>query len=140
MTFGNLVTLPLGGGLLSVQPVYVSADAAGAAGAYPALKRVFTYFNGQVGYAPTLAASLAQVFGTAPAQQPAGPPQPAGGSTAVAGLIQQAQSDYAQALAALRQSPPDYAAYGADLAKMNTALGQAGKLAGLPGPSASPSP
>ncbi len=67
VTFGNLVTVPLGGGLLSTQPLYVSSSAAGS---YPALKRVFAYFDGQVGYAPTLQGALGQVLGTGPAPRP----------------------------------------------------------------------
>nr|MDQ2875458.1 UPF0182 family protein [Actinomycetota bacterium] len=134
VTFGNLITLPLGGGLVYAQPVYVSADAGGAAGAYPALKRVFTYYNGSVGYAPTLAASLAQVFGAggaAPGQSsPSGQP----GSTLQRDL-QQAQADYAQAQAALRNG--DLGTYAADVAKMDAALSAAQKAAGPPAPAGS---
>src|SRR5258708_33398668 len=61
---GNLVTVPLGGRFGSIEPVYVSAAAVGNAGAYPQLKRVFTYFGGQTGYASTLAGSLAELFGS----------------------------------------------------------------------------
>jgi uncharacterized membrane protein (UPF0182 family) len=147
VTFGNLITVPLGGGLLYAQPVYVSADAAGAAGAYPALKRVFTYYNGTVGYAPTLAASLAEVFGTSAPAAPTTPTTPAPPASQVTTLqhdLQAAQSDYAQATAALRDL--DFAAFGADLAKMNAALTAAQKAAGASGShlsasgSASPSP
>ncbi len=145
VTFGNLITLPLGGGLLYAQPVYVSADASGSAGAYPALKRVFTYFNDQVGYAPTLALSLAQVLGTATPGQPAPGQLPPGQQSTLQKDLQQAQSLYAQALAALQASPPDYATYGADLAKMDAALQRrrpnwlASPPSGSPSPSPSPS-
>jgi uncharacterized protein len=122
--FGNLITVPLGGDLLYTQPVYVSADAAGSAGSYPALKRVFAYFNGRVGYAATLQGALAQALGTASGQA-ASPP----GS--LRRYLQQAQQYYAQALAALRK-PDGFAEFGADLAKMNDALKQAAKLAGVP--------
>jgi uncharacterized membrane protein (UPF0182 family) len=117
VTFGNLVTVPLGGGLLSTQPLYVSSSAAGS---YPALKRVFAYFDGEVGYAPTLQGALAQVLGTGTGTTPAPP-----GS--VLRYLQEAEMYYAEAQAAL---PHSFAAYGADLAKMNTALKQAEKLAG----------
>jgi uncharacterized membrane protein (UPF0182 family) len=143
VTFGNLITVPLGGGLLYAQPVYVSADAAGAQGAYPALKRVFTFYNGTVGYAPTLAASLAQVFGMSPAATPPGQPSPSGQTSTLQRDLATAQSDYTQALAAL-SGVPDWGAFGADLAKMNTALAAAQKAAGAPAagsshPSAAPS-
>jgi uncharacterized membrane protein (UPF0182 family) len=116
VTFGNLVTVPLGGGLLSTQPLYVSSSAAGS---YPALKRVFAYFDGQVGYAPTLQGALAQVLGTGTGTAPAPP-----GS--VLRYLQEAETYYAEAQAAL---PRSFAAFGADLAKMNAALKQAEKVA-----------
>jgi uncharacterized membrane protein (UPF0182 family) len=122
--FGNLITVPLGGDLLYTQPVYVSADAAGSAGSYPALKRVFAYFNGRVGYAATLQGALAQALGTASGQA-ASPP----GS--LQRYLQEAQQYYARALAALGK-PDGFAEFGADLAKMNEALKQAAKLAGTP--------
>ena len=139
VTFGNLITLPLGGGLVYAQPVYVSADAGGAAGAYPALKRVFTYYNGSVGYAPTLAASLAQAFGTGGAAP--GQPPPSGQPSTLQRDLQQAQADYAQAQADLRSG--DLGAYAADVAKMDAALNAAQKAAGAPAPGrhpASPAP
>lgn len=57
---GNLLTLPAGGGMLYVQPVYVqsSGDAA-----YPTLRRVLVGFGENVGFAPTLEGALDQVFG-----------------------------------------------------------------------------
>ncbi len=80
---GNLVTIPLGDGFLSVEPVYVSASAQGnTTGAFPQLKRVFTFFGGQVGYSSTLAGSLAELFGAVGAQQPSGPGGPAPGTSA----------------------------------------------------------
>jgi uncharacterized membrane protein (UPF0182 family) len=141
VTFGNLITVPLGGGLLYAQPVYVSADAAGAEGAYPALKRVFTYYNGAVGYAPTLAASLAQVFGTSAGTAPTTPTAPAPPAGQVSTLqrdLQAARSDYAQATAALRNL--NFTAFGSDLAKMNAALTAAQKAAGASGTTGSQLP
>ncbi|WP_058956229.1 UPF0182 family protein [Kocuria rhizophila] len=57
---GNLLTLPAGGGMLYVQPVYVqsSGDAA-----YPTLRRVLVGFGEKVGFAPTLDGALDEVFG-----------------------------------------------------------------------------
>jgi uncharacterized protein len=130
VTFGNLITLPLGGGLVYAQPVYVSADADGAAGAYPALKRVFTYYNGTVGYAPTLAASLAQAFGTGGAAP--GQPPPSGQQSTLQRDLQEAQADYALAQAALRSG--DLGTFGADVAKMDAALSAAQKAAGASAP------
>ncbi len=57
---GNLLTLPVGGGLLYVQPVYVQASSGAT---YPLLQRVLVAFGDQVGFAPTLNEALDQVFG-----------------------------------------------------------------------------
>jgi uncharacterized protein len=122
VTYGNLITLPLDGGLLYTEPLYVSSDAAGNAGSYPALRRVFVYFNGRVGYAPTLAEALGQVLGTTSGQSASGRQ----GSLQL--YLRQAQTYYGQALAALKKD--DLAAFGTDLTKMNAALSQATKLAG----------
>ena len=57
---GNLLTVPVGGGLLYVQPVYVQASAGTQ---YPLLRFVLTAFGEEIGFAPTLTESLDQVFG-----------------------------------------------------------------------------
>jgi uncharacterized protein len=57
---GNLLTLPLGGGLLYVQPVYTQRQ--GSSGAYPALQFVLVRFGQQVGIGATLQQALDQVF------------------------------------------------------------------------------
>ncbi|WP_426592884.1 UPF0182 family protein [Cellulomonas sp. McL0617] len=57
---GNLLTLPVGGGLLYVQPVYVQA-ATGTT--YPSLQRVLVGFGDNIGFADTLDGALDQVFG-----------------------------------------------------------------------------
>lgn len=57
---GNLLTLPVGGGLLYVQPVYVQASSGTQV---PLLRKVFVAFGEQVGFADTLAEALDQVFG-----------------------------------------------------------------------------
>ncbi|WP_226831113.1 MULTISPECIES: UPF0182 family protein [unclassified Brevibacterium] len=57
---GNLLTLPVGGGLLYVQPVYVRS--AGDT-SYPLLQHVLVAFGEDIGFAPTLDEALDQVFG-----------------------------------------------------------------------------
>lgn len=57
---GNLLTLPVGGGLLYVQPVYVRS--AGET-SYPLLQHVLVAFGEDIGFAPTLDEALDQVFG-----------------------------------------------------------------------------
>jgi uncharacterized membrane protein (UPF0182 family) len=151
VTLGNLVTVPLGGSLLSVEPVYVSASSAANTGSYPQLQRYFTFYyygagGGRVGFGDTLAQSLAQVFGGA-GQLPGAPGAPSGGqvSAQVLQFLRQADKDYADAQAALRQGRLDL--YYQDILKMKTALDQARNAAktaktgqgGSPTPSPSPS-
>jgi uncharacterized membrane protein (UPF0182 family) len=61
VVLGNLLTLPVGGGLLYVQPVYVRATSNSAA--YPLLQKVLVSFGDQIGYDDTLKGALDQVFG-----------------------------------------------------------------------------
>ncbi len=57
---GNLLTLPLGGGLLYVQPVYVQSSSGTQ---FPLLQKVLVAFGDQIGFADTLDEALDQVFG-----------------------------------------------------------------------------
>ncbi|WP_158542662.1 UPF0182 family protein [Phytoactinopolyspora halophila] len=57
---GNLLTLPVGGGLLYVQPVYVVRQTGG--GAYPLLRRVMVRFGDEIGFAPSLQNAVDQIF------------------------------------------------------------------------------
>src|SRR5690606_16364135 len=56
---GNLLTLPVGGGLLYVQPVYVQASEGTR---FPLLQKVLVAFGDKVGFADTLDEALDQVF------------------------------------------------------------------------------
>ena len=58
--YGNLLTLPVGGGLLYVQPVYTQRS--GNTGSYPALQFVLVRFGQEVGIGATLQQALNQVF------------------------------------------------------------------------------
>jgi uncharacterized protein len=146
---GNLVTVPLGGGLLSVEPVYVLAGSAANSGSFPQLKRVFTYFDGQTGYEPTLTASLADLFGSLGQPPTTGAPSgPPGGqvNAQVLQFLQQANKFYTQAQAELKNGRLDL--YYRDILRMKTALDEARKAAkssktgqqGSPTPTPSPSP
>ena len=57
---GNLLTLPVGGGLLYVQPVYTQSSTGTQV---PLLHRVLVAFGEEVGFASTLDEALDQVFG-----------------------------------------------------------------------------
>ncbi len=59
-SFGNLLTLPLGGGLLYAMPIY--AQRPGAAGSYPVLRFVAVRFGQAIGFGTSLQAALDQVF------------------------------------------------------------------------------
>lgn len=56
---GNLLTLPVGGGLLYVQPVYTQSSRGTQV---PLLHRVLVSFGDEIGFAPTLSEALDQVF------------------------------------------------------------------------------
>jgi uncharacterized protein len=161
VTLGNMITIPVGGGLLYIEPVYVSASAAGSTGSYPSLQRVFVYYAGQpalassgqsapVGFAPTLSGALAQLFTRAPAQNVTSPGKQAGSpvSGQVEADLAQAQQDYQRAQAELKAG--NLAAYAKAIAKMEQEISsaqQAAKASGTapqsaphaPGPSPSPS-
>ncbi len=130
VTLGNLITLPVGGGLMYFEPVYVSQSAAGNGGSYPTLQQVLVYYNGSVGFSPTLPGALAQALSVVAPTTPSGPSGTSpsrGASSAVVQDLKQAESLYATAQADLRNG--DFAAYGRDIAKMKAALDAASKAA-----------
>ncbi len=57
---GNLLTLPLGGGLLYVQPVYVQASSGTS---FPILQKVLVSFGDQIAFEDTLDDALDSLFG-----------------------------------------------------------------------------
>jgi uncharacterized membrane protein (UPF0182 family) len=135
---GNLIALPLGGGLLYEEPIYIEAAGGANAGSYPTLKRVFVFYDGQVGYGLTLQGALAQVFAGLPSASQ-GPPSSSSGvvSAIVRKYLQQAEQDYATAQAALHSG--NFTAYGQAIASMKQALDNAQHAAGA-GSGASPAP
>jgi uncharacterized membrane protein (UPF0182 family) len=60
VVYGNLLTLPVGGGLLYVQPLYVQATSGTQ---FPSLQKVVVGFGEEVGVADTLDEALNAVFG-----------------------------------------------------------------------------
>ncbi|MFT4298845.1 MAG: UPF0182 family protein [Aeromicrobium sp.] len=66
---GNLLTLPVGGGLLYVQPIYIQRTA--SEGTFPVLQFVAASFGGDVGFGQTLDEALAVALGLQPGQIPA---------------------------------------------------------------------
>ncbi|ALG06896.1 UPF0182 family protein [Kibdelosporangium phytohabitans] len=58
--YGNLLTLPVGGGLIYVEPIYLQQKDVNA---FPQLARVLVAYKNRVGFAATLSDALDQVFG-----------------------------------------------------------------------------
>ncbi|MGL5405628.1 MAG: UPF0182 family protein [Propionibacteriaceae bacterium] len=61
-SYGNLLTLPLGGGLLYVTPVFTQREGSGGASSYPALRFVIVRFGEHVAIGETLQEALDSVF------------------------------------------------------------------------------
>ncbi|MBT2501491.1 UPF0182 family protein [Curtobacterium sp. ISL-83] len=57
---GNLLTLPVGGGFLYVQPVYVQSTSSGS---YPLLQKVLVAFGDKIEFEDTLDQALNKLFG-----------------------------------------------------------------------------
>jgi len=157
---GNLLTLPVGGGLLYVQPVYVQGTGSAS---YPVLRSVLTAFGDKVGFAPTLEESLRQlVSDDGSSSTSPGTTTPPSGDTSQSGVsssdasaqLSQAVSDAAQAMrdADAAMSKGDWTAYGEAQTRLHDALTRAEAAqaalgtstsatpnAGTPTPSPSPS-
>ena len=163
LTFGNLLTLPVGGGLLYVQPLYVQASKEG--GSFPQIKATVAVFGKKIAWGETLNQALDGLFGgdsgapasdvgagtssgsTTPGSTP--PTEQGSPTTSVTAELAQAILDIQKAnedaQAALRAG--DFAAYGeaqkrleAAIARAVAAGGQLTPPASTPTPSASPSP
>jgi uncharacterized membrane protein (UPF0182 family) len=122
VVLGNLLTLPVGGGLLYVQPVYVRATSNTAA--YPLLQKVLVSFGDQIGYDDTLKGALDQVFGGNSGTTAGG--TSTNGTTGVttnsslANSLASAKKAYADGLAALAKG--DFAAYDKAQKRLKSAL------------------
>jgi uncharacterized membrane protein (UPF0182 family) len=147
VTFGNLLTLPAGDGLLYVQPVFVRAQGGES---FPTLQRVLVSFGNDVAANTTLARSLADLFGEpAPVVTPtpgASPGAPSGPSPTVppapvpagdtAALIAEADAAFREGQTALRAG--DFAAYGRAQDRLRAALDQLATTSGGAGGGAPP--
>ena len=160
---GNLLTLPVGGGLLYVQPVYVKSSSGTQ---FPLLQKVFVSFGEKVGFADTLSGALDQVFGSGvvtnpdpgtatPSPSPSPTPNPTNANgnesrVALAQALSDAQKAMQDGQTALAKG--DFAAYGEAQDALKKALARAidaeaaldgtagtGKATPTPQPSAKPS-
>ncbi|MGH3824664.1 MAG: UPF0182 family protein [Pseudonocardiaceae bacterium] len=133
--FGNLLTLPVGGGLLYVEPVYI--ERANRQATFPQLNRVLVAYGDRIAYEPTLRGALDKVFGAGAGDATITPgaqsrvPSPGGvqppGQTGVGGTatpnMRQAVTDVGNALQRLRdaQAKGDFVAQGNALAELDAA-------------------
>jgi len=147
--YGNLLTLPVAGGLLYVEPVYI--ERAGQSASYPVLARVLVSYNGRVGYDASLEGALEDVFGpgagsavTQPGQQPQAAP---GAPGAVVAAPNPASADQAAAAAAIQQAlgqlkaaqqSGDFAAQGQALSALDQAVQRYQQVATAPAPAPVP--
>jgi uncharacterized membrane protein (UPF0182 family) len=140
--YGNLLTLPMGSGLLYVMPIYTIRQGGGA-GSYPALKLVAVRFGEHVGIGETLQAALDSVFsgdagadtgegdtgGTPPPTSPTTPTEPTTGDPAAAAAqMKKAETAFTAAEAALRSG--DLAEYQKQVDAAKTAVEAALKALG----------
>ncbi|MFJ8308690.1 MULTISPECIES: UPF0182 family protein [unclassified Streptomyces] len=114
--YGNLLTVPLGGGFLYIEPVY----ARGGSANYPLLKKVGVSYGDKTVFKDNLADALSAVFGadgatpppttTPPTTTPPATTPPATGNATVDQAIKDAQKAYDDGQKAL--SAGDWKAYG----------------------------
>ncbi|PNG18864.1 hypothetical protein C1J00_28795 [Streptomyces cahuitamycinicus] len=153
--YGNLLTVPLDGGLLYVEPVYVR----GGGLKYPLLRKVLVTYGGQTAFENTLDEALNKIFGAdGPAAEPPDegdttPPPPTSDNPTVQQALEDAQKAFDAGQEALKKN--DWEAYGKAQKDLEDALrraedaqaeasraGGAGGGESKPGgsPSGSPSP
>ena len=130
VVLGNLLTLPVGGGLLYVQPVYVRATANNSA--YPLLQKVLVSFGDVIGFDETLKSALDQVFGGNSGTVLNNTSQSNGGTTtggntnmssSLKSALASAQSALADSQAALKKG--DFTAYGKAQDRLKAAIAAA---------------
>jgi hypothetical protein len=126
---GNLLTIPVAGSMLYVEPLYVQASGGQS---FPVLRKFLVYSDGNAAYESTLNAALNEVFGVKGAAPPAssgtgtgtGTTSPPTTGTPTSAALQQAiaaaQQDETDAEEDLRRG--DFAAYGRDQAALKSDL------------------
>ena len=151
--FGNLLTLPVGNGLLYVEPIYIQQK--NDPNSFPQLARVLVYFGGKVGFASTFDAALDQVFGpgsgdaaTQPGDDPSTTPPtttPPGGTTQPPTgnpEVDKALADIGVAIDGLSKArqADDYAAEGKALGDLKAAIARYQALAAPAATTTTPPP
>jgi uncharacterized membrane protein (UPF0182 family) len=122
VVLGNLLTLPVGNGLLYVQPVYVRAT--GNSSAYPLLQKVLVSFGDVIGFDSSLKGALDQVFGgNSGTNSNVGNPTTSNSSADLSSALQSAKQAIADGQAALAKG--DFAAYGRAQDRLKAAIAAA---------------
>ncbi|MTA06993.1 MAG: UPF0182 family protein, partial [Actinobacteria bacterium] len=124
VVLGNLLTLPVGNGLLYVQPVYVTATSNTAA--YPLLQKVLVSFGDVIGFDNSLKGALDQVFGgnSGTSSSTTSANTPTNNSSAdLASALQRAKQALADAQTALAKG--DFSAYGRAQDRLKSAIAAA---------------
>ncbi|MCW2706195.1 MAG: hypothetical protein JWM22_37, partial [Frankiales bacterium] len=136
VVLGNLLTLPVGQGLLYIEPVYTQGKKSPS---FPILTSVIVSFGSKIAYEDTLSGALNALFGAGTTVTPTPGTTPPPTST-VATLIADAQRAYDAGQAALKNG--DFAAYGRAQSQLKAALDElaakSGTTKATPTPSASP--
>jgi len=149
---GNLLTLPVGNGLLYVEPIYVSATTGSS---YPLSRAIVAAFGDKLAWSDTLDGALDGLFGgnsgAAAGDSGTGTPTPTPGtggtvtgSAALKQALADAQKAFADGQAALKSG--DFAAYGEAQRRLQDAIARAvaaqptgsASLTPTPGATASP--
>ena len=126
VVLGNLLSLPVGGGVLYVEPVYVQATGGNG---YPLLRKVIVGFGQAVVMADSLDQALRAVIGVASGTPttPGTPSTPSTGTQTPKQRLNAALADaaaaYSDGEAALKQG--DFTAYGAAQKKLISAINRA---------------
>jgi uncharacterized membrane protein (UPF0182 family) len=123
---GNMTVVPVGNGILYVQPLYLRAENS----ELPELRRVITSTGGRVVWGETLEESLLRLLGSSDGrpslpQPPAGmatprPARPEGESPALSLLAREASDAWDAARKALRED--DWEKYGREMKKLESVL------------------
>ncbi|MGF1236866.1 UPF0182 family protein [Streptomyces sp. 2-6] len=123
--YGNLLTIPLDGGLLYVEPVYVR----GGQLKYPLMRKVLVSFGGTTAFENTLGEALDKIFGTSGTENPpsdTGTENPPGtASPTVEQALKDAQKAFDDGQKALKV--PDFKAYDEAQKRLQAALQRAEK-------------
>ena len=128
---GNQLTLPVGGGLLYVEPIYVSAKTGSS---YPLSRAIVVAFGNQLAWSDTLSGALDGLFGgnsgaaagDSGSGTPAPTPAPTGGTVtppALQAALAEVQKAFADGQDALKKG--DFTAYGEAQKRLQTAIAKA---------------